>query len=93
VFGLSTQDTAYQREAVERLRLPYELLSDEDLGFAGALGLPTFEVAGAVLLKRVTMIIDEGSIEKVFYPVFPPDENAKEVVGWLRRDLEEVGDG
>ena len=93
VFGLSTQDTAYQREAVERLSLPYELLSDEDLGFAGALGLPTFEVAGAVLLKRVTMIIDEGSIEKVFYPVFPPDENAKEVVGWLRRDLEEVGDG
>ena len=93
VFGLSTQDTAYQREAVERLRLPYELLSDEDLGFAGALGLPTFEVAGEVLLKRVTMIIDEGSIEKVFYPVFPPDENAKEVVGWLRRDLEEVGDG
>ena len=83
VFGLSTQDTAYQREAVERLRLPYELLSDEELRFAGALGLPTFEVAGAILLKRLTMIIDEGRIEKVFYPVFPPDRNAQEVVAWI----------
>jgi peroxiredoxin len=93
VFGLSTQDTEYQREAVERLRLPYELLSDEELLFAGALGLPTFEVAGEVLLKRLTMIIDEGRIEKVFYPVFPPDENAEEVIRWLRLDLERVGDG
>ena len=93
VFGLSTQDTEYQREAAERLRLPYELLSDEELRFAGALGLPTFEVAGAILLKRLTMIIDEGRIEKVFYPVFPPDENAEEVIRWLRRDLERVGDG
>jgi peroxiredoxin len=93
VFGLSTQDTEYQREALERLHLPYELLSDEELGFAAALGLPTFEVAGTVLLKRLTMIIDDGHIEKVFYPVFPPDENAEEVIGWLRRDLERVGDG
>jgi peroxiredoxin len=93
VFGLSTQDTEYQREAAERLRLPYELLSDEELLFAGALGLPTFEVAGEVLLKRLTMIIDEGRIEKVFYPVFPPDENAEEVIRWLRLDLERVGDG
>jgi peroxiredoxin len=93
VFGLSTQDTEYQREAAERLRLPYELLSDKELRFAGALGLPTFEVAGAILLKRLTMIIDEGRIAKVFYPVFPPDENAEEVIRWLRRDLERVGDG
>ena len=93
VFGLSTQDTGYQREAVERLRLPYELLSDEDLRFAGALSLPTFEIEGMVLLKRLTMIIDDGRIEKVFYPVFPPDKNAEEVLGWLREDLAGVRDG
>ena len=93
VFGLSTQSTAYQREAVERLRLPYELLSDEDLGFAEALGLPTFEAGGTVLLKRLTMVIDDGRIEKVFYPVFPPDKNAEEVIAWLRQDLARVGDG
>jgi len=92
VFGLSTQDTEYQREAVERLHLPYELLSDGDLGFAGALSLPTFEVGGMVLLKRLTMVIDDGRIEKVFYPVFPPDKNAEEVLGWLRQDLARVRD-
>jgi len=90
VFGLSTQSTGYQQEAVDRLHLPYELLSDEDLGFAEALGLPTFEVEGMVLLKRLTMVIDDGRIQKVFYPVFPPDKNADEVIGWLRQDL---GDG
>ena len=89
VFGLSTQSTGYQREAVERLQLPYELLSDEDLGFAEALGLPTFDVEGMVLLKRLAMVIEDGSIEKVFYPVFPPDENAKEVVEWLSRNVRE----
>jgi peroxiredoxin len=87
VFGLSTQSTGYQKEAAVRLHLPYELLSDEDLRFAQALGLPTFEVEGMVLLKRLTMIIDDGRIEKVFYPVFPPDRNAEEVLEWLRRDL------
>jgi peroxiredoxin len=90
VFGLSTQSTGYQREAAERLYLPYELLSDEDLDFARTLGLPTFETEGMVLLKRLTMVIDEGRIEKVFYPVFPPDKNAEEVIGWLREDLEKV---
>jgi peroxiredoxin len=90
VFGLSTQSTGYQREAAERLHLPYELLSDEDLDFARALGLPTFETEGMVLLKRLTMIIDDGRIEKVFYPVFPPDKNAEAVIGWLREDLEKV---
>ncbi len=89
VFGLSTQDTEYQREAAERLHLPYELLSDEQLAFATALDLPTFEVEGMVLLRRLTMIIEDGRIEKVFYPVFPPDKNAEEVVRYLER----VSDG
>jgi peroxiredoxin len=93
VFGLSTQSTGYQREAAERLHLPYELLSDEDLGFAEALGLPTFEVEGMVVLKRLTMVINDGRVTKVFYPVFPPDKNAEEVIGWLRQDLERVRDG
>lgn len=92
VFGLSTQDTEYQREAATRLYLPFALLSDSDLAFAGALGLPTFEVDGMVLLKRLTLVIDEGWIEKVFYPVFPPDRSAEEVVEWLE-DLERVSDG
>lgn len=83
VFGLSTQDTEYQREAVERLHLPFPLLSDAELRFAHALRLPTFEVAGMTLLKRVTLILRDGAIEHVFYPVFPPDANAAEVVRWL----------
>lgn len=83
VFGLSTQDTEYQREATQRLRLPFALLSDEDLAFADALRLPTFEVDDMVLLKRLTLIISDGRIEKVFYPVFPPDRSAQDVVGWL----------
>jgi peroxiredoxin len=92
VFGMSTQDTDYQREAAGRLHLPFALLSDEDLVFAGALDLPTFEVEGTVLLKRLTLVIDDGRIEKVFYPVFPPDKSAEEVVEWLQ-DLERVSDG
>jgi peroxiredoxin len=83
VFGLSTQDTAYQREAVERLHLPFELLSDERLAFARALKLPTFEVDGMTLIKRLTLIAREGVIAKVFYPVFPPDRNASDVLAWL----------
>jgi peroxiredoxin len=92
VFGMSTQDTDYQREAATRLHLPFALLSDADLAFAGALGLPTFEVEGMILLKRLTLVIDDGRIEKVFYPVFPPDRSAEEVVEWLQ-DLERVSDG
>jgi peroxiredoxin len=92
VFGSSTQDTEYQREAATRLHLPFALLSDSDLALAGALGLPTFEVDGMVLLKRLTLVIDEGWIEKVFYPVFPPDRSAEEVVEWLE-DLGRVRDG
>jgi peroxiredoxin len=87
VYGLSAQDTAYQREAVERLHLPFELLSDEKLEFARALRLPTFEVAGITLIKRLTLIIDDGVVTKVFYPVFPPDANAAEVERWLLANL------
>lgn len=83
LFGLSTQDTAYQQEAVERLHLPFELLSDEKLEFARSLKLPTFEVDGMQLIKRITLIVRDGKIVKVFYPVFPSDKNAEEVIGWL----------
>jgi peroxiredoxin len=86
VFGLSTQDTDYQREAAGRLHLPFELLSDARLAFARALNLPTFEADSATLLKRLTLVIDEGRIEKVFYPVFPPGKNAEEVIEWLSRN-------
>jgi peroxiredoxin len=84
LFGLSTQDTAYQREAAERLHLPFPILSDADLRLARAIKLPTFEVAGMTLLKRMAWVIESGRIVKVFYPVFPPDKNAEEVVAWLR---------
>ncbi|HUJ28430.1 MAG TPA: peroxiredoxin [Myxococcales bacterium] len=83
VFGLSTQDTGYQAEAAERLHLPFPLLSDAGLALARALRLPTFSVEGMTLFKRVTMVIDAGRITRVFYPVFPPDENAALVVRWL----------
>jgi peroxiredoxin/catechol 2,3-dioxygenase-like lactoylglutathione lyase family enzyme len=85
VFGLSTQDTDYQREAAERLHLPFPVLSDAELKFTRALKLPTFAVAGMTLLKRMVFVIDDGVITKVFYPVFPPDKSAAEVVAWLRR--------
>ncbi|MHC0067965.1 peroxiredoxin [Nostoc sp. UIC 10890] len=83
LFGLSTQDSDYQREAVERLHLPFQLLSDSGLSFAHSLHLPTFEIESKTLIKRLTLIIENGKIEKVFYPVFPPDLNAEEVLKWL----------
>jgi peroxiredoxin len=83
VFGLSTQDTGYQLEAVKRLHLPFSLLSDARLALTKALSLPTMEVAGRTLIKRLALVIDEGRIAKIFYPVFPPDKNAAEVRGWL----------
>jgi peroxiredoxin len=86
VFGLSTQDSNYQREAVERLHLPFPLLSDEKLIFTKAVNLPTFEVEAMTLIKRLTLIICSGLVEQVFYPVFPPDKNAYEVIGWLRKN-------
>jgi peroxiredoxin len=83
VLGLSTQDTAYQREAAERLHLPFPLLSDEYLELVRALRLPTFEAAGEVLTRRLTLVIRDGVIEHVFYPVFPPDRSAADVLEWL----------
>jgi peroxiredoxin len=83
LFGLSTQDSAYQREAVERLHLPFPILSDEHLQLTRALNLPTFETSGMTLLKRFTLIIDAGTIVHVFYPVFPPDRSATDVLAWL----------
>ena len=85
LFGLSTQDTAYQREVAERLHLPFAILSDAGLALTHALKLPTFEVAGMTLLKRLTLIIDDGKVTKVFYPVFPPDRSAEEVMRWLQQ--------
>jgi len=84
LFGLSTQDTDYQREAAERLHLPFAILSDAGLAFTRAMKLPTFIVAGMTLLKRMALVVDEGIVGKAFYPVFPPDQNAAEVVAWLR---------
>jgi peroxiredoxin len=84
IYGLSTQDTAYQSEAAARLHLPFPILSDAGLALARAIKLPTFTVAGMTLLKRMALVIDDGVISKVFYPVFPPDQNAAEVIGWLR---------
>jgi peroxiredoxin len=84
LYGLSTQDSDYQREAVERLHLPFPVLSDSALALAQAIKLPTFTVAGMTLHKRMALVIENGVIAKVFYPVFPPDKNAEEVVAWLR---------
>jgi peroxiredoxin (alkyl hydroperoxide reductase subunit C) len=83
VFGLSTQDTAYQRELVERLHVPFPILSDEQLALTHALRLPTFDVAGLTLIKRLAWIARDGTIERVFYPVFPPDRNAATVLAGL----------
>lgn len=84
VYGLSAQTTEYQREARERLHLPFELLSDGALALKHALRLPTFTIAGMELFKRLTLITHDARIRKVFYPVFPPDRNASEVADWLR---------
>jgi peroxiredoxin len=83
VAGLATEDPEYQREAVERLHLPFPLLSDADLALTRALDLPTFVVAGQTLLKRHTLVIRAGRVEHVFYPVFPPTESASVVLEWL----------
>jgi peroxiredoxin len=77
IFGLSTQDTDYQREAVERLHLPYPILSDAELRLTRALRLPTFEVGGLTLIRRLTLIVRDGAIADVVYPVFPPDQGAE----------------
>lgn len=84
VMGVSTQDSHDQREAAERLRLPFPLLSDAELALTRALELPTFTAAGHTLLKRLTLVLRDGIIEHVFYPVFPPDAHAAAVLEWLR---------
>jgi peroxiredoxin len=87
LYGLSTQKTDYQREAVERLHLPFAILSDADLKLGRAMKLPTFTTSGMTLFKRMALVIDDGVVVKVFYPVFPPDKNAEEVVAWLREQI------
>jgi peroxiredoxin len=88
LFGLSTQSSAYQKEFADRMQLPFYLLSDEMLEFSNGLGLPLFEVAGvaAKLIKRLTLIVVDNKIVKVFYPIFPPTENANDVLSWIQRN-------
>ncbi len=83
VYGISTQATDYQREVVNRLHLPFQLLSDADLKLASQLRLPTFEVNGQVLLKRLTLVLYNAKAKGVFYPVFPPDQNPAEVIEFM----------
>lgn len=83
LFGLSAQDPAYQREAAERLHLPFAILSDEQLRLTRAMKLPTFATSGMTLLKRFTLVIDDAIVTHVFYPVFPPDRSASDVIAWL----------
>jgi peroxiredoxin len=84
VFGLSTQDPEYQKEVAERLHLPFAILSDEHFKLTTALRLPTFETNGMRLLKRLTLVMSDGVVEHTFYPVFPPDRNASDVIAWLK---------
>jgi peroxiredoxin len=84
VFGMSTQTSAYQREMVERLHVPFAVLSDADLEMTRALRLPTFNFREMTLMKRVTLFIRDGVIEHVIYPVFPPDRSAEEALRWLQ---------
>lgn len=87
VFGVSVQSTADQREARDRLHLPFELLSDTGRRLADTMRLPTFTVDGVTLYRRVTLVVQGGLVEKVFYPVFPPDRNAQDVLAWLRETV------
>jgi peroxiredoxin len=84
VFGVSAQDTEYQQEFAVRTHLPYPLLSDEQFALTNALRLPTFEAARMRLIKRLTLVVSDGRIVRVFYPVFPPDKNAEGVLAYLR---------
>ena len=84
IYGVSTQTSDYQSQARDRLHLPFQLLSDDKLILKELLDLPTFRINGMDFYKRLTMIVNDGEIEKVFYPVFPPDQNADEVVVWLK---------
>jgi peroxiredoxin len=88
VLGISTQTTKDQREMVDRLHVPFEVLSDSDLVLTRALNLPTFEINEKVFIKRLTLILRQGRIGHVFYPVFPPNAHADEVLSWLSRNAE-----
>jgi peroxiredoxin len=83
VFGVSTQTTEFQQELVQRIHLPFEVLSDAAFELTNTMKLPTFEFAGMRLLKRMAWVCEGGKIVKVFYPVFPPDRNAGVVLSWL----------
>ena len=84
LYGLSTQDSAYQREVAERLHLPFAILSDAELKLTRAMRLPTFEVDDMTLIRRMAWVIDDSVVTKAFYPVFPPDRSARQVVDWLQ---------
>ena len=86
VFGLSTQSNVYQTEMAARLHLPFPVLSDEELKLTRALNLPTMQVAGLTLIKRLALVIDDSRITQVFHPVFPPDRNAGDVLEWLKEN-------
>jgi peroxiredoxin len=87
LFGMSTQNTEYQKEAVERLHLPFPLLSDKDLKMANALGLPTFELESQTLLSRLTFIAHEGIIKEVMYPIAHPERNVEDAIEWLSKNM------
>lgn len=89
VFGLSTQSSEYQREAGDRLDLPFEMLSDAEWELSTELDLPTFTIEGDDYLKRLTLVVSDGRIEHVFYPIFPPDEHASEVLEWVQENPRE----
>ena len=84
IYGLSSQQSRYQHELVERLRLPYPMLSDRTFALEKSLGLPTFEVGASTFYKRLTMVIRKTTIEHVFYPIFPPNEHARDVLAWIQ---------
>ena len=84
LYGISAQDGGYQREAAERLHLPFPLLSDCSGALAAALRLPTMQVGNMALIRRLTLILRDGVVETVFYPVFPPDRNAADVIAALQ---------
>lgn len=84
VFGLSSQTTEYQLELKTRLHLPFDLLSDSAFQLKNTLNLPVFKVGELLLYKRLTLIAEKSIIRKVFYPIFPPNENARQVINWLK---------
>ena len=87
IFGLSVQSTEYQKEVKSRLNLPFELLSDENFDFINNLSLPILEIDDIVLAQRVTLICQDGIIEKIFYPIEDPEKNALDVLNYITNRL------